>query len=208
MVATGGDAWPFATDLMPWAATRHSAEAAHARAGRLDTVVLGAGGFPKYVNLFDCPVEAWDAVVNLNLHSMFYLLKTAAPLMVTAKYGRFVTLLSIAARSGVNLNSPHYTAAKDGVLALTQQAALDLGRYGITINAVAPANVLTPRTLSIRSLERIAHLEKNQAGGTTRPARRNCRGDSVPSASRSVLHHGRHAGCEQCRYDDISVLLY
>jgi 3-oxoacyl-[acyl-carrier protein] reductase len=165
IAAEGGDAWPFVADLTNWDATKRTVEEAHARAGRLDVVVHSAGGFPKYVNLIDCPVEDWDAVVNSNLRSMFYLLKAAAPLMMAARYGRFVTLSSMAARSGVNPNPPHYTAAKGGVLALTRQAALDLGKFGITVNAVAPANVLTPRTLTIRTPERIAHIEKTTPVG-------------------------------------------
>jgi NAD(P)-dependent dehydrogenase (short-subunit alcohol dehydrogenase family) len=163
--ADGGEAWACVTDLMNWEATQQSVQAAHARAGRLDIVVHSAGGFPSYVSLMDCPVEAWDAVVNSNLRSMFYLLKAAAPLMIVAKYGRFVTLSSMAARSGVNPNPPHYTAAKGGVLALTRQAALELGKHGITVNAVAPANVSTPRTRGIRTAERIAHIEKSTPVG-------------------------------------------
>lgn len=165
IAAEGGDAMPCVVDLMSWEATQQAVIDAHASAGRLDVVVHSAGGFPQYVNLIDCPVDAWDAVVNSNLRSMFYLLKAAAPLMMAAKYGRFVTLSSMAARSGVNPNPPHYTAAKGGILALTRQAALDLGKYGITVNAVAPANVLTPRTLNIRSPERIAHIEKTTPVG-------------------------------------------
>ena len=163
--AAGGEAWACVTDLMDWTATQQSVQAAHARAGRLDIVVHSAGGFPQYVNLIDCPVEAWDAVVNSNLRSMFYLLKAGAPLMMAANYGRFVALSSMAARSGVNPNPPHYTAAKGGMLALTRQAALELGPHGITVNAVAPANVLTPRTLGIRTPARIAHIEKTTPVG-------------------------------------------
>jgi NAD(P)-dependent dehydrogenase (short-subunit alcohol dehydrogenase family) len=107
IAAEGGDAMPCVTDLMSWEATQKSVVDAHAGAGRLDIVVHSAGGFPSYVNLIDCPVDAWDTVVNSNLRSMFYLLKAAAPLMMAAKYGRFVALSSMAARSGVNPNPPH-----------------------------------------------------------------------------------------------------
>ena len=47
------------------------------------------------------------------------------------------------------------------MLALTRQAAKDLGPHGITVNAVAPANVATPRTNAIRSPERLAHIQKS-----------------------------------------------
>jgi NAD(P)-dependent dehydrogenase (short-subunit alcohol dehydrogenase family) len=156
----GGDATPSVVDLTDFEATRKATEDYHQKNGRLDVVIHSAGGFAKYVSLIDCPVETWDFVVNSNLKSMFHLLKAAAPLMITGGYGRFVSLSSMAARSGVNPNPPHYTAAKGGVLALTRQAALELGPHGITVNAVAPANVNSPRGLASRTAERIQHIEK------------------------------------------------
>jgi 3-oxoacyl-[acyl-carrier protein] reductase len=156
----GGNAHVAVTDLNSWDSTRSKIdEIANAPEG-LHAVIHSAGGFPNYVNLLDCPIDAWDAVVNSNLRSMFYLLKACAPHMMKNKYGRFVAVSSMAARSGTNPNPPHYTAAKGGVLALTRQAAKDLGGYGITVNAVAPANVMTPRTNAIRSQERLLHIQK------------------------------------------------
>jgi 3-oxoacyl-[acyl-carrier protein] reductase len=163
--AAGGDAFAIAADLNSWDETSHQMQSVADRFGRLDVVIHSAGGFPSYVSLLDCPIEAWEPVVNSNLRSMFYLLKAAAPAMIRNRYGRFVTLSSMAARSGVNPNPPHYTAAKGGVLALTRQAARELGPHGITVNAVAPANVQTPRTLAIRSAERIAHIQKTTPVG-------------------------------------------
>lgn len=158
--AAGNDASACSVDLTHWEKTAAAVSGYAQEKGRLDIVVHSAGGFPAYVNLIDCPVEAWDPVVNSNLRSMFYLLKASALEMMKNTYGRFVSLTSMAARSGVNPNPPHYTAAKGGMIALTRQAARDLGPHGITVNNVAPANVQTPRTRGIRSAERIAHIER------------------------------------------------
>lgn len=172
----GGEASVSSVDLTDWAATEGAVKEFHQKNGRLDIVIHSAGGFPKYVSLLDCPVDTWDAIVNSNLKSMFHLLKAAAPLMIEGGYGRFVTLSSMAARSGVNPNPPHYTAAKGGVLALTRQAALELGPHGINVNAVAPANVNSPRGLASRTAGRIAHIEK------TTPLRRLSEPDEIADA--------------------------
>jgi 3-oxoacyl-[acyl-carrier protein] reductase len=147
-------------DLTDWGATRAAVEEIHRRSGRLDVVVHSAGGFPKYMSLMDCPVEAWDRVVGTNLKSMFYLLKAAAPLMIPAGYGRFITLSSMGGRSAITPSAPHYAAAKAGVLGLTRQAARVLGPHGITVNAVAPAAVRTPRTMAMRTEEQVRRIEQ------------------------------------------------
>ncbi len=161
----GGKSIVAVTDLNSWEDTKSKIdEIANSEMG-IHALIHSAGGFPNYVNLMDCPIDAWDSVVNSNLRSMFFLLKAAAPHMIKQQYGRFVAVSSMAARSGTNPNPPHYTAAKGGMLALARQAAKDLGPYGITVNAVAPANVATPRTNAIRSPERIAHIQKSTPVG-------------------------------------------
>ncbi len=147
--AEGGDAAASIVDLTDYGATREAVEGVCGRTGRLDVLVHSAGGFPRYISLIDMPVEDWDGVVNNNLKSIFHLLKAAAPLMIEGGYGRIVTLSSAVARS--SNHSPHYTSAKTGVLGLTRQAARELGPHGITVNAVAPASVNTPRTMGMRT---------------------------------------------------------
>ena len=169
--AAGGEAHVSAVDLTDWQATKGAIKEAHGRAGRLDVLVHSAGGFPRYITLLDIPVGDWDGVVNNNLRSMFYLLKAAAPLMVEAGYGRICSLSSAAARS--SNHSPHYTSAKTGVLGLTRQAARELGPSGITVNAVAPASVNTPRTMGMRTPEQTERIEKNT------PLRRMCEPEEI-----------------------------
>ena len=154
----GGEAETSVVNLTDFQATREAVEAVHRRTGRLNILVHSAGGFPRYISLLDIPVEDWDGVLDNNLKSMFYLLKAVAPLMIEGGYGRIVTLSSAAARS--SNHSPHYTSAKTGVLGLTRQAARELGPHGITVNAVAPASVNTPRTMGMRTETQVENIER------------------------------------------------
>lgn len=169
--AEGGEAFTSVVDLTDWSATKKEVEEIHQRSGRLDILVHSAGGFPKYISLEDIPIEHWDGVVDGNLKSMFLLLKAVSPIMKESGYGRIVTLSSAAAR--ISGHSPHYTAAKTGVLGLTRMAARELGPHGITVNAVAPASVKTPRTNAMRTDEQEERIRK------TTPLRRMCEPEEI-----------------------------
>jgi 3-oxoacyl-[acyl-carrier protein] reductase len=157
----GGRASAAVVDLTNWGATKAAVEAAHAESGRLDIMIHSAGGFPRYVTLLDCEVEAWDAVVNSNLKSMFHMLKAVAPLMMPARYGRVVSVSSMAVRGSTVVSGPHYSSAKAGLLGLTRHAARVLGPHGITVNSVAPGSVNTPRTMAIRTEEATRRIQQN-----------------------------------------------
>lgn len=161
ITSDGGEAHVSIVDLTDWNATSAAVNEVHARAGRIDILVHSAGGFPKYINLMDCPVEAWDAVIDSNLKSLFYLLKALAPLMIASDYGRIVALASMAVRGSSIISGPHYGAAKAGEIGLIQQAARALGPHGITANIVAPGAVKTPRTNAMRTAEATQRIETN-----------------------------------------------
>jgi 3-oxoacyl-[acyl-carrier protein] reductase len=157
----GGDAQASVVDLTDWEATRSAVGEVHGRAGRIDVMVHSAGGFPKYISLMDCPVEAWEPVVDSNLKSLFYLLKALAPVMIEQNYGRIVALSSMAVRGSQIISGPHYGAAKAGEIGLIQQAAKALGPHGVTANVVAPGAVMTPRTNAMRTPEATRRIETN-----------------------------------------------
>lgn len=169
--AEGGEAFASVVDLTDWEATRSAVEEVHRRAGRLDILVHSAGGFPRYITLAEIPAEHWDGVVDANLKSTFLLFKAAGPIMSAAGYGRIVTLSSAAAR--ISAHSPHYTAAKTGVLGLIRMAARELGPHGITVNAVAPASVNTPRTMGMRTEAQMENIRR------VTPLRRMCDPEEV-----------------------------
>lgn len=129
-----------------------------AQVGTPDFVVNVAGGpvAPTRKNtLPDMPKSAlvledidepqWAAVLAANLTSAFLVCKQFAPRMKARKSGRIVNFASIAARRGSDRVGVHYAAAKGGVIALTKTLALELGPFGITVNAIAPGFIRTAR---------------------------------------------------------------
>ncbi len=112
--------------------------------GKLDILVNNAGvGYNALAEV--TPIEEFDRVMNVNLRSMFLLCKRAIPEMRNGMYGRIVNISSVAAlRPDYGLVA--YDAAKAGVLGLTRTLALELGKFGITVNAIQPGPIYTGMT--------------------------------------------------------------
>ena len=137
----GIEASAIAADLSREDAVAPLVEEAIKRLGHIDILVNNAGatwGAPAE----DHPLEAWDKVMNLNVRSIFLLSQAVAKQsMIPRKYGRIVNVASIAGLSG---NSPGsmqtiaYNTSKGAVVNFTRTLAGEWGRYGITVNALAP----------------------------------------------------------------------
>jgi 3-oxoacyl-[acyl-carrier protein] reductase len=87
----------------------------------------------------------WAKVLAANLTTAFYVCREFAPRMKARGFGRIVNFSSIAARRGSERVGVHYAAAKGGIIGLTKTLALELGPHGITVNAIAPGFIKTPR---------------------------------------------------------------
>jgi 3-oxoacyl-[acyl-carrier protein] reductase len=95
-------------------------------------------------SVWDIELDEWDAVMATNLRSVFALTRLCAQQMRRRGWGRVINLASLAGQQGGTLAGAHYSAAKAGVLVLTKVFARELAAHGVTVNAVAPAAVLTP----------------------------------------------------------------
>jgi 3-oxoacyl-[acyl-carrier protein] reductase len=113
--------------------------------GRIDILVNNAG-ITRDSMLHKLTEEKWDEVIRVNLKGTFNMGQACAKVMIEQKSGKIINLSSIAARG--NIGQTNYSASKAGVIGLTSTWALELARYNINVNAIAPGfidSVLTQR---------------------------------------------------------------
>jgi NAD(P)-dependent dehydrogenase (short-subunit alcohol dehydrogenase family) len=128
------------------------------RLGRVDILVNNAA-LPLTTRFERITPEEWRRAMEVNLTAPFLLTRAALPAMKGQHYGRVINISSTAGRMVSTLGGAHYTASKAGLLGLTRAAAKELGRYGITVNAVCPGMIdteLTRESATAEELERMA----------------------------------------------------
>lgn len=124
-------------------------EAIVAKWGTLDILVNNAG-IIKDGLLAAMSEENWMAVVNTNLNSVYHYCHAAIRPMMSARKGRIINISSVAAHYG-NPGQTNYAATKGGIEGFTRCLAKEVGRRGITVNAVAPGFIATDMTEAIRN---------------------------------------------------------
>ncbi|MEX2584726.1 MAG: SDR family NAD(P)-dependent oxidoreductase [Gemmatimonadota bacterium] len=113
------------------------------RWGRLDILVNNAGVIRDNL-IHKMSLDDWDTVMKVHLQGSFLCSRAAQQHMVPNKYGRIVNLSSTSALG--NRGQANYAAAKAGLQGFTKTLALELGRFGITVNSVAPGFIVTEMT--------------------------------------------------------------
>ena len=114
--------------------------------GRVDILVNNAG-ITRDGMLHKLTEEKWDEVIRVNLKGPFNMGQACAKIMMEHKYGKIVNLASIAWLG--NIGQTNYSASKAGVVGLTRTWALELARYQINVNAIAPGLIDTQMTQAI-----------------------------------------------------------
>jgi NAD(P)-dependent dehydrogenase (short-subunit alcohol dehydrogenase family) len=128
------------------------------RFGRVDILVNNAA-MARSTRFPDLSADEWRETLEVNLTAPFLLTTAVLPAMRSQRYGRIVNVSSSAGRMVSTLGGAHYTASKAGLLGLTRAAAKELGKFGITVNAICPGMIdteLTHENASPDLLERLA----------------------------------------------------
>jgi 3-oxoacyl-[acyl-carrier protein] reductase len=106
------------------------------------TLLVNNAGITRDRTIANMTDEEWATVIRVNLTGAFQMIRAVAPLMSVAGFGRIVSITSINGLRG-KFGQGNYAASKAGLIGLTKSAAKELGRKGITVNAVAPGMVMT-----------------------------------------------------------------
>lgn len=117
---------------------------AMARFGRIDILINNAG-ITRDRTLLKMSKNEWDDVIAVNLTGVFNCTQAVAPIMKDQNYGRIVSAASNVAIRG-NYGQTNYVATKSAIIGMTKVWAMELGRYGITANCIAPGFIHTAMT--------------------------------------------------------------
>jgi pyridoxal 4-dehydrogenase len=133
-VAVGGRAVP--TDIAEPEQVRNLVDTTIRDFGKLDILVNNAAIVP-FTPWDDIDFDEWRRIMRVNLDGTFLVTRAGSDAMRPNGYGRIVSIVSNSILAGTP-NLAHYEASKGGVFALTRALATELGKYGITVNSVAP----------------------------------------------------------------------
>ena len=117
---------------------------AHQHFGRIDILINNAG-ITKDRTLLKMSKQEWDDVIAVNLTGVFICTQAVAPIMKVQNYGRIVSASSNVAIRG-NYGQTNYVATKSAIIGMTKVWAMELGRFGITANCIAPGFITTAMT--------------------------------------------------------------
>jgi len=118
-----------------------AANAAFKKFGKIDILINNAG-ITRDSTLKKMTPETWQQVIDVNLTGVFYCIKAISEYMVVNNYGRIINASSVVALYG-NFGQTNYVASKAALIGMTKTLSRELGRKGITVNAVAPGFIAT-----------------------------------------------------------------
>ena len=145
----GGKAYPLQADISNETSVNELIKTVLDKNKKIDVLVNNAG-ITKDGLLMRMKTDDWKKVLDLNLSGVFYCTRAVSRQMLKQKKGRIINITSVVGLMG-NPGQANYSAAKAGVVGLTQSAAKEFASRGITVNAVAPGFITTDMTKNLNS---------------------------------------------------------
>ncbi|MGW5518109.1 3-oxoacyl-ACP reductase FabG [Nocardia africana] len=176
IVAAGGVAVPLACDVTDEASVDSAFDRVAAELGSLDILVNNAGVLRDNL-LFKMSADDWDTVMSVHMRGAFLCSRAAQRHMVARRYGKIVNTSSVSALG--NRGQANYSAAKMGIQGLTRTLAIELGPYGITVNAVAPGFIVTEMTAATAARVGVSVEEWQAKSAEITPVRRVGRPEDI-----------------------------
>jgi 3-oxoacyl-[acyl-carrier protein] reductase len=133
-------------------------------------VLVNNAGVIRDNMLFKMSATDWDTVMNVHLRGSFLMSRAAQAYMTEAGWGRIVNLSSTSALG--NRGQANYSAAKAGLQGFTKTLAIELGRFGVTVNAIAPGFIATDMTAATAARLGVAFDEFKETAAAQIPVRR------------------------------------
>ena len=149
-------------------------------------VLINNAGIIRDSLFFFMEEDAWDDVINTNLNAPFYITKLIAKNMIRNKKGSIVNVASVSGICG-NAGQANYAASKGGIIALTKTLAIELGRYNIRVNALAPGII---ESEMIENIPNMKELKK------TIPLKRFGKADEVAKCAYFMGHEATYVSGE------------
>jgi 3-oxoacyl-[acyl-carrier protein] reductase len=134
------------------------------------TVLVNNAGITRDNLLFKMTTDDWDSVMDVHLRGSFLMSRAVQRHMVDATWGRIVNLSSVSALG--NRGQANYSAAKAGLQGFTKTLAIELGRYGVTANAIAPGFIETDMTAATAARMGVDFDEFKKAAAAAIPVNR------------------------------------
>ena len=164
----GGSAHSIAADITDEAAVEAMVEETEQKYGNVDILVNNAGVSGAAPMIAEPDDELWSNHLETHLWGSIYCIKHVLSGMTEQEYGKIINITSIHTKNGVGF-TPQYDVAKFGVLGLTKNLALELGQFGIRVNAVAPGHAKTRMTADLSPTQRERITDQNPLGRFAEP---------------------------------------
>lgn len=157
----------FYGDVSDYESTGKMISAIEAKYGHIDTLVNNAG-ITRDGRLINMKPEDWHAVINTNLTSVFNCTRQVIQGMIDRNFGRIINISSVNGQRG-QFGQTNYSAAKAGMHGFTKSLAMEVAKYGVTVNTISPGYIGTDMVMAVpeKVLNQIvAQVPMGRLGGT------------------------------------------